>query len=437
MRLISVGFNSRPIAELCLELGMKPIIIDNFGDLDTRGLDCESYFYLDYMKEVGDNVNLDFKSWARSVLDLIVSDDDDTLIIIGSGFDDDLESLKHFHSCGTVLSSALESIVKARDLEFLRRAMDSLGIQIKTPRSRFLSFVDLRDRFSGVEDQVFGDFSFPFLIKEPGHGGGMGITFIRSRQDFNDFRRRILKEKSEEKDSRNALFCVQEYLSGPEKMDMSVIVVNDRIACFTEQLIGSGIVNAPRKFSYCGNIVPFRGILDRKIDEYVRRLVRFLHGQVGLSGIYGIDFVLMKKQLYLVEINTRIPGSLEPACFSLGKNLLIDHLYSFNTKQYLNGLGVPIKPSEFPLEPKFQVFKLILFAPWDFQMPNISKLDIIGFIKDISPPKTIINKGQPILTYFFKGELKNIKKNEITVVNDVKKIFSYLNFPSVNGCGSI
>jgi len=76
----------------------------------------------------------------------------------------------------------------------------------------------------------------------------------------------------------------------------------------TEQLVGVEWLHAP-PFRYCGSIGPVDAVAPLRGD--LLRIATALGDRFGLSGLFGVDFVLCANRPWVVEINPRYPASVE------------------------------------------------------------------------------------------------------------------------------
>ncbi|MHA1792956.1 MAG: ATP-grasp domain-containing protein [Promethearchaeota archaeon] len=437
MLFIIIGFNTRPLAEYCHDLGIKPVVIDFFGDLDIISHVSEGYYYVDdYYLVNGEPVS--FQEWCLDVLKGIkaarMENDRDgsskPFLIIGSGFDDHFSYWDKFIEYGHLLGNNSKTMKMARDLAQVKSLVIKHDLNINFPETRIYTInknVDVR----AVLKDILLYCEVPFIIKRKGKAGGAGITLIKNNRELSAFLMIIREELKDFNAGEELEIMVQEFIKGGDVVNASVLACDDRILAITEQFIGINELNAPGPFIYCGNSVPATRIPWHS-HKILKKFVKLLHDEMGLRGVYGIDFLHVKNSLYFMELNPRIPGSLEPASLAFGKNFLHEHLKSFLAPLELEMLGIfnyERHDNDGFLEfkkPEEHAIKCILFSSMDFVMPTLDNLMISGTIKDITRPGVRIARGEPILTYIYKGDISSVHLNKVWALMEIKKIYEYL-----------
>ncbi len=411
--IICIGFNCRPIARKLAEAGYRPVVIDFFGDLDIRSHVAEGHYFLE--EGTGPKDADHFKPWALATLDRLAlsREGNKPLILPGSGFDDEPSAWQQFASLGRVLGSSPEAVARARDLGAIAALFRGSASPILVPETRQVR-VDAATDPAAAAREIRDTLAFPVVAKRTRTAGGAGVELVpRAGSLVQVFQR--AKEGIRGTPGASVTFNVQEFVGGAGARDASVLALGERVVCKTRQIIGDANLHAPKRFSYCGNTIPF-DTEDPRIDYAIEALVKALHKDFGLKGLYGFDIVLAKGKAYLVEINPRIPGSMEPACLSLGRNLLADHVDSFLAPGSLPGQYIPT----------CHAVKQILFADWDFAMPSLDKLAIRGEVHDITPPGTPVSEGNPIVTYMHHGPLGEAAAVDATARQDIKNVYAFL-----------
>ena len=418
---IITGFNCRPVAEACAKAGYQDIVvIDYFGDLDIRSIAAKGHYFMEETDGTGD-VDA-FRRWVLTMVEREVTHGRKIAepsrgkpwIIAGGGFDDEPYFWKRFAELGTLLGNAARNVQQARNLVTLSNLIKDSKIKIEIPRTKRVVIdkdMDLATLFQELRQK----FPFPFLVKRSRTAGGAGIDFIEddaSIQRFTDHVSGKIK-----RDPRYAeTYHVQEYVGGPGARDISVIACNDRVVCKTRQIIGEPRLHAPKRFSYCGNSIPLEP-MPPALENAIEQLVKTLHDGCGLRGIYGIDLVQASGGLHLVEVNPRIPGSLEPASIALVSNLINAHVKSFMKGKQARALASHV------YEPKYHVIKLILFASEEFTMPALNRVELSGQVHDITQPRTKLSPGMPVITYLHRGPLDTPEENEANAWQDVEALY--------------
>jgi predicted ATP-grasp superfamily ATP-dependent carboligase len=206
---------------------------------------------------------------------------------------------------------------------------------------------------------------------------------------------------------------LQEYRNGPS---FSALYVADQgraeLIGVTRQLVG--IPGQP--FAYRGSLGPWP--LAQTLRAQLERLGVAITSTFHLLGLFGIDFVLLNHEPWLVEVNPRYTASVEVLELALGLPLLADHLVGCG----LDSPGGPgsrrsvligARPqSRSPGRDQFVVGKTILFARRRFVVPEINLNEVkptgsehftVPALADIPWPGTPVNPGDPIMTVFATG----------------------------------
>lgn len=144
----------------------------------------------------------------------------------------------------------------------------------------------------------------------------------------------------------------------------------------SKQIIGDASLGQMEPYGYCGNIAP---LLD---DKGAAETAEGVIDHLSLVGSNGVDFVLNDDDLFFIEVNPRLQGTLECAERSLGINMLEAHMEACRG----NMMDVP-PPSEFSV-------KMIVYAQ---ERSHVGKLDLTG-VFDIPIENAIIEKGEPVCT---------------------------------------
>ncbi|NMC08154.1 MAG: ATP-grasp domain-containing protein [Candidatus Lokiarchaeota archaeon] len=417
--IVCIGFNTRPIAQKLAEAGYTLVVVDYFGDLDIRPHVTEGHYFLDESIEPKDPEH--FKAWALATLDRLARDRGPgrCLILPGSGFDDEPDAWKQFAGLGRVLGSSPLAVSMARDLGVISTLFRGTACPFRVPDTRRVN-IDSATVPKAAAREVGDKLAFPVLAKRSRTAGGAGIDLVTRASALEQVFQRAKDGLRGTSGARGVAAApvsinIQEFVGGPGAIDASVLALNDRVVCKTMQLIGDETVHAPKRFSYCGNSIPF-DTRDARLDHAIEALVTSLHRRFGLVGLYGFDMVLARGTANLVEINPRVPGSTELASIAVGRNLVADHVAAFLAPEHLPSRYVATR----------HAIKQILFAPRDFIMPKLDELIVSGELHDITPPGTRLVAGMPILTCIHHGALDDAAAIDATARQDVKSIYAFI-----------
>jgi uncharacterized protein len=194
----------------------------------------------------------------------------------------------------------------------------------------------------------------------------------------------------------------QERIDGPS---FSALYIGEpdgsRLVGVTQQLLGA----AGSPFAYRGNIGPWP--IGDALAVKLNRLGKALARTPGLSGWFGVDYVLRDDDPWPVEINPRYTASVEIHELALGRALLCDHRLACE--------GVGVQESAAAAAPSIAerptvIAKLIVYAPREMTAPEIAFGDDSGSdpfalrsIADVPWPGTQIAAGEPVMTLFARG----------------------------------
>ncbi len=361
-KILVIGFNSRPIVESAVNAGYDVICFDYWGDLDLRELCLEVRSAL--KQEPGERlerIGVERETFIEGVRALLERHPDVEFALIGSGFDDDPEFWKEIGRMVNVLGNSPEAITRARDWRYLFLSFKRLGIP--HPLTKVVSSEE-------EACEAAREIGFPVVLKPLRGSGGWGK---RIAYEVGDVKRRFKEDEGG--------LIVQEYVQG---LDASASFIVDGeealLLSINEQLIGTSWLNAPGRFSYCGNVTPLEGWekLYDEVSEYVNAITKGL----GLKGSNGVDFIVKDGTPYFVEVNPRFQGSLECIEGAYNVNIVKLHVMSF-----IEGVKkVRINPIKF-------VGRFIVYASHSLKLPDLRALK---YVRDVSTPGIILDEGDPV-----------------------------------------
>ncbi|MFO7794689.1 MAG: ATP-grasp domain-containing protein [Promethearchaeati archaeon] len=406
--ILVVGFNTRPLAYSLYRAGLEVFAVDFFGDLDLFPYVKDCIIITKELDMRYEQIKEDYKSYlAKYTIDLLRKYPNINYLLIGSGLDDALKEremvldyiLKNNYQIIN-LNNDLEVIRQARDIRSIYQSLESEDFKI--PYTKPL--IDFK------KNQL--DISYPIILKKKSSSGGTNVYKINRIEEF-ELQFNLINERDSIED-----WLIQEYIDG---IPISCTVIangkENQIISINRQIIGLKILNPPKDFIYCGNVVPSN--LSNQDIVKISKLSSYLARSLGLKGINGFDFVLRDHEPFLMEINPRIPGSIRASEESLNLNLLFLHIESFNYSKW-NEIIEKLKNN------KNQLFttKLIIFAPDDINIAKIKKINKIENVHDKTPPNEKIKKDQPICTILYKDQ--NYKKSYFGALKIADKVFQII-----------
>jgi len=406
--ILVVGFNTRPLAYSLFKAGLEVFAVDFFGDLDLYPYvkDC-----IIITKEIDigyEQIKEDYKSYlAKYTIELLRKYPNINYLLIGSGLDDAFKEREMI--LDYIVKSNYQIINLNNEVEVIRKARDIRSIyqSLVSEDFKIPYTIPLKDfKKSDLER------SYPIILKKKSSSGGTNVYKINNIDEF-ELQLNLINERDNIED-----WLIQEYIDG---LPISCTVIangkENQIISINRQIIGLKILNPPKDFMYCGNVVP-SNLSDQDIVK-ISKLSSFLAKNLGLKGINGLDFVLRDHEPLLMEINPRIPGSIRASEESLNLNLLFLHIESFNYSRW-NEIIEKLENN------KNQLFttKLILFAPDDINISKIKEINKFENIHDKTPPNEKIKKDQPICTILYKDQ--NYKKSYFGAIKIADKVFQII-----------
>ncbi len=224
-----------------------------------------------------------------------------------------------------------------------------------------------------------------WLVKPRLGAGGAGIHFLKN--PFSQRRPRVFFQEFVEGPSYSAV-----YVGGPK---------GARMLGVTRQLVGEPWLHAA-PFQYCGSIGPIT--VEPDSEDYLNRLGNVLSVGAGLRGLFGVDLIAGDGQWFPIEVNPRYTASIEVIEYASGTSLLALHRQVFDA----TAPALASSPSCNGL-----VAKMIEFAresihfpddgPWRHSISNAFRADLLPAFADIPAPGTLIERGQPVLSFFVAG----------------------------------
>jgi uncharacterized protein len=164
----------------------------------------------------------------------------------------------------------------------------------------------------------------------------------------------------------------------------------------TRQLVGEPWTGAQR-FAYCGSLWPT--LLPGPVLAILSGLGDCLAAEFGLTGLFGVDFVVRGDRVSVLEVNPRYVASVEVLERASAVPLSV-------VRQHVDSCASAVLPTAMPTRERFSCGKAILFADrsirigqrfeelvarWDLDQPWSP-------LADIPVEGSMIQPGHPILT---------------------------------------
>ncbi|WP_243311180.1 ATP-grasp domain-containing protein [Fundidesulfovibrio agrisoli] len=144
----------------------------------------------------------------------------------------------------------------------------------------------------------------PIVLRANRSDGGLGVRFVPNPGAL----------EVQWPSHGDGFLAVTEYLSDSISLNINACVFADGSASLhgpSVQLIGIPALTS-RTFGYCGNDFGAAGLLEPSIldsfENLTRLTARWLRSQ-GYLGVFGVDAIVHKGEVYLTEVNPRFQGS--------------------------------------------------------------------------------------------------------------------------------
>jgi len=321
------------LAESLCRAGIKAIVIDQFGDLDTRDYAAR----LSVVNELSADVVL-------AVVHALKSGKKPS-VIYGSGVDNNPELLKQFALDCHLLGNHAEVVGSVRDPRMFFSLLDRLDIVY--PATCFYRPQGRR-----------------WLFKQTDTEGGLGITPAN------------LCDQAGADESG----YFQQQLDGEP---FSVLFLANGFDCCVIGLNSQWIVkqNASRPYVFKGVINRFELSDDNLllINKWIRRIVSV----TGLRGLNSLDCLVVDNQIFVLELNPRPGASIALYDDVYPGGLVRQHIASFGNGTLVN-----------PIEPEHVSGSWIVFASDAWRIDALIKWP--SWVVDRPVAGTVFRQGEPV-----------------------------------------
>ncbi len=278
-RVLIVGISTRAMAQSAVRAGYDVVSLDFFGDSDQPA-SAEVYSLVrDFHKEPT------LTTLARCAHFLEQNVD---AVLVESGLENE-PALMRLGTGRECLFNSPSAVQGVRDLEKVRKVLTGSNVHIPEviksgqplPREGY------------------------WLIKDLRHSGGMGVNGW-------DGKRKIGRH-----------YIIERFVQG--QLASACFVANGkkaRLLGLTMQFAGVPELHA-KPYAWCGNGAP---LINREMEADMLQAADALTNAFGLVGINGIDFIIHDNGAYLVEVNPRIPASIDLFERLMGLNAFTLHI---------------------------------------------------------------------------------------------------------------
>jgi uncharacterized protein len=259
--LLVVAKSARMLTQAAHQAGLKPLVIDLWGDQDTRYLAVDIQLIPSLAKE-----------HLLPALDYFINRYPVTCVVYGGGFEGYIGSLEEISDRLPLMGNKPKIFAKLQNKPAFFALLDKL--QIPYPATSFCR-----------PDQETG-----WLVKPMRGQGGVGIRRCRSGEMTEPF---DYWQKYQEGLSHSVLFLADGKCSQIIGFNRQwTIALNG-----TDEFIFSGIINSTELSVKQKN----------RISAWVAKLVP----ELSLKGLNSLDFIQHEQTSYVLEINPRPPASMQ------------------------------------------------------------------------------------------------------------------------------
>jgi len=343
--LLIVGASVRAAAESAQRAGFQPFAIDLFNDSDLSRI-AECRLSQDYPQDVPELAK-EFPSMP---------------FVYTGALENYPETIARLSETHRLLGNSPATVQQLRDPFRLQELLVSASFPTIDQRTRDDSPTDPEN----------------WLIKpiESGHGMGIRPAKNRSAGVGEYFQRRL------EGVSVGALFLA----NGEECRCVGI---------HQQLVVSSPVLSQP--FLFSGAYAPYE--LADTTTRMIHRIGQFLTRQTGLTGLFGVDFMIVDDVPVLLEVNPRYTSTVELWERLLGRSLLADHVAACETG---------FLPASLECGPNMTAAKLIYYAPRTTEVsPEFenSLSDVQGArLGDLPHSGTRIEAGHPVCTLLVESE---------------------------------
>lgn len=343
------GVSVRALVETAIRENLRVVGADAFGDHDLIGLVPHhpigmDYYHKDSLPEI---LAGKFPSAKFLIYTASIENHPEFLLKLGRSFQ--------------IIGNTVDTLRRVRDWRILREFCHRRG--------------------HGFPETVLGEGEMPqnwdrkkWLAKPVRSGGGWRNRFHAGRGPV-EFDKEFL----------------QEYVPG---VSFSCTFAGDgkqgEIIGISRQLIGLRHFGS-EGFKYCGNLFP--APIPRALQRPLGLLVRELTSEFGLRGLNGIDFILSRGKIVLIEVNPRFTASMELIARAGFPNLISLHVRSSQGK-----LELP----HWKWRNTEILGKAVCYARSGTVLRDPDFLFRCG-VRDITVPAKVVQPGRPLFSLFSTG----------------------------------
>ena len=176
-----------------------------------------------------------------------------------------------------------------------------------------------------VPKQYHTELSFPMVIKPISEGSSIGVTIVKSRQEFEDITKKNPKLLSSD-------YFFEEYIAGQE-VTSGVIEINGAIQVLPilEIKTTNDFLDFQAKYTPGLETFILPAKISKDVDDQIQALSKKIYSYFHCKGCIRIDIIIQNNNIKILEMNTN-PGLTElsyiprqAAAMGIGFNELMLH----------------------------------------------------------------------------------------------------------------
>ena len=358
-KLLLIGIDTRSMLNSALKLDYEIFSSSYFSTSDTPTVKNQKIILKEIAGESCGNFEENFDNNALVELTQDYIDEVDYIIPISGVSPDDFKKKDQKKILGNIGVS---------DIENKFRFYKKIKGQFLTP----MTF-----RIDDIDEACEINESYPhtqFILKPLQGSGGYDINLLDNDApiELNDNE-----------------FIMQEYVSGVNLSSSVLSTKSNAKTIANSRLLTENDYGIDNSFRYIGNIVPLteKSIMadiddvNNVLDE-MKDISENLIGKFNLIGSNGVDYILNKNGLYVIEINPRLQGTFECVEKTFGINMLEAHIKACKGEL----ISIP--------KANHYTYKKIVYSPTRMKY---AKIDLDN-IYDLPHIGSITEKDEPLLT---------------------------------------
>jgi tyramine---L-glutamate ligase len=260
----------------------------------------------------------------------------------------------------------------------------------------------VNDNLAQVKRAIKAKLNYPLVLKPVDGVSCSGLSIVKEEKEIEPAIKKIKKESADNQ------FVVQEFVEG-EAASVSLLCVKGKALSLSlnQQTIKTG---APEAVSnYQGGSIPFDHPLKQEAFDIAQKVVNSFE---GLRGYVGVDLVLAKNEVFVVDVNPRLTTSF----------VGLSRVANFNVAEALvNSILKGVLPTK-PETTGYVAFSKL----------SISKLSVKSFKETVqmrevvSPPFPLENTEEPCGLIVGQGNSMELAKLQLEeakkqVINTIKR----------------